>query len=30
LNQALAIDPYLGDVAEMAEQLKKDLAGKPI
>ena len=29
-NQALAIDPYLGDVAEMAEQLKKDLAGKPI
>jgi tetratricopeptide (TPR) repeat protein len=29
-NQALAIDPYLGDVAEMAEQLKKELAGKPI
>lgn len=29
-NQALAIDPYLGDVAEMAEELKKELAGKPI
>jgi tetratricopeptide (TPR) repeat protein len=29
-DQALAIDPYLGDVAEMAEQLKKELAGKPI
>jgi len=29
-NQALAIDPYLGDIAEMAEQLKKELAGKPI
>jgi tetratricopeptide (TPR) repeat protein len=29
-NQALAIDPYLSDVAETAEQLKKDLAGKPI
>jgi tetratricopeptide (TPR) repeat protein len=29
-NQALAIDPYLGDVGEMAERLKKELAGKPI
>jgi tetratricopeptide (TPR) repeat protein len=29
-NQALAIDPYLGEVAEMAEELKKELAGKPI
>jgi len=29
-DQALAIDPYLGDVAEMAEQLKKELDGKPI
>ena len=29
-NQALAIDPYLGDVADMAERLKKELAGKPI
>lgn len=29
-KQALAIDPYLGDVADMAEQLKKELAGKPI
>ena len=29
-NQALALDPYLGDVAEMAARLKKELAGKPI
>jgi tetratricopeptide (TPR) repeat protein len=29
-NQALAIDPYLGDVGKVAEQLKKELAGKPI
>ena len=29
-NQALAIDPYLGDVAEMVAQLKKELAGEPI
>jgi tetratricopeptide (TPR) repeat protein len=29
-NQALALDPYLGDIADMAEQLKKELAGKPI
>jgi tetratricopeptide (TPR) repeat protein len=29
-SQALAIDPYLGDVSEMAEQLKKEIAGKPI
>jgi tetratricopeptide (TPR) repeat protein len=29
-SQALAIDPYLGEVSEMAEQLKKEIAGKPI
>jgi tetratricopeptide (TPR) repeat protein len=29
-NQALAIDPHLGDVAEMADNLKKELAGKAI
>jgi tetratricopeptide (TPR) repeat protein len=29
-NQALAIDPYLGDVPKMAGRLKKELAGKPI
>ena len=29
-SQALAIDPFLGDVAKMAGQLKKELAGKPI
>jgi tetratricopeptide (TPR) repeat protein len=29
-DQALAIDPFLGDVPKMAEQLRKDLAGKPI
>ncbi len=29
-NQALAIDPHLGDVAEMAENLKKEIAGKAI
>jgi len=29
-NQALALDPYLGDLSEMAERLKKELAGKPI
>jgi tetratricopeptide (TPR) repeat protein len=29
-NQALAIDPYLGDIAEMAGNLKKELEGKPI
>jgi len=29
-DQALAIDPYLGDVPKMAERLRKELAGKPI
>ena len=29
-KQALAIDPHLGDVVEMAEHLKKELQGKPI
>jgi tetratricopeptide (TPR) repeat protein len=29
-DQALAIDPHLGDVAEMADNLKKELAGKAI
>ena len=29
-NQALALDPYLGDVPEITERLKKELAGKPI
>jgi tetratricopeptide (TPR) repeat protein len=29
-NQALALDPYLGDLSETAERLKKELAGKPI
>jgi tetratricopeptide (TPR) repeat protein len=29
-NQALAIDPHLGDVAETAESLKKEIAGKAI
>jgi tetratricopeptide (TPR) repeat protein len=29
-NQALAIDPHLGDVAEMADNLKKEIAGKAI
>jgi tetratricopeptide (TPR) repeat protein len=29
-NQALAIDPYLGDVAEIAANLKKEIAGKAI
>jgi tetratricopeptide (TPR) repeat protein len=29
-NQALALDPHLGDVAEMADSLKRELAGKAI
>ena len=29
-KQALAIDPHLGDVAEMAAHLTKELEGKPI
>ncbi|HWE75032.1 MAG TPA: tetratricopeptide repeat protein [Stellaceae bacterium] len=29
-NQALEIDPHLGDVAETADNLKKELAGKAI
>lgn len=29
-NQALEIDPHLGDVAEMADNLKQELAGKAI
>jgi tetratricopeptide (TPR) repeat protein len=29
-NQALALDPHLGDVAEMADSLKKEIAGKAI
>jgi tetratricopeptide (TPR) repeat protein len=29
-NQALALDPYLGDLSETTERLKKELAGKPI